>query len=162
MNTYKEEPKTEKVSETNELKNIRYKTMYSSSSMTDVSDLTNLDTFLENEKTTNQTEPWAKLDKTMKFKKILEFIEKYAVEKDLTPKEKIELTIFLKDAIDKKKIQKVKDIVYDKVNNVIKDIPCLVYLKNDTRAFTLKSSTKISNTLKCVPKKKKEIATISS
>ena len=158
MESYKDNSdKIEKISETNELKNIRYKTN-SMSSMTEISNLTNLDTFLENEKSVNQTEVWTKLDKTLKFKKILAFIDKYSIDKELTASEKQELTIFLKDAIDKKKIQKVKDIIYDKVTNTIKDIPCLVYLKDDSRRFTLKSSTKISNTLKSMPKKKSHLS----
>jgi hypothetical protein len=140
-----------KNSELNELKNIRYKT----SAKMDLSgtDINNLDLFLENEKSTNQGETWTKLDKTTKYKKLADFVDVYSVEKSLTEKEKQELIVFLKDAVDKKKIYKVKDIIYDKVNNLIKEIPGLVFLKSEHKNFTLRNATKMT-TLKSMPKKK--------
>ena len=151
MNSLKE-PKKVKSSEINEIKNIKYKTM--TSSVTDTTNMGNLDLFLENEKFTNQSEPWSKLDKTSKYRKVVDFIERYAVDKSLTEDEKNELHLFLKDAIDKKKLQKVKDIIYDKTTNTIKDIPGLVFLKSETKNFTLKNMSTKVNTLKSAPKKK--------
>jgi hypothetical protein len=67
--------------ECNELKTIKYKTLL----MTGItwpetkssSDLVNLDKFLENEKNSNANEPWSKLDKTAKIKKLTFFAENY-------------------------------------------------------------------------------------
>ena len=42
--------------------------------------LSSLDKFLENEKNNNAIEPWSKLDKTVKTKKLLAFAEKYRTE----------------------------------------------------------------------------------
>ena len=57
-----------------ELKNIKYKTMLlSGTSMPETkssSDLSNLEKFLEDNKSNKQNEPWSKLDKTVKTKKI--------------------------------------------------------------------------------------------
>lgn len=151
METLKE-PKV-KNSELNELKNIKYKTSTLGAKITE-NDIDNLDLFLESEKTANQSEPWNKLDKTTKYKKLQEFVEYYSCEKPLTEKEKEELIVFLKDAVDKKKIYKVKDIIYDKENGIIKDIPGLVYLKTEHKSFTLKNiNTKMTSTLKVIPKK---------
>ena len=144
------EPKV-KNSELNELKNIKYKTSTLGAKMPE-NDIDNLDLFLESEKTANQSEPWSKLDKTTKYRKLQDFVESY--EKPLSEKEKEELVVFLKDAVDKKKIYKVKDIIYDKENGVIKEIPGLVYLKTEHKSFTLKNiNTKMTSTLKLIPKK---------
>lgn len=152
METLKE-PKV-KNSELNELKNIKYKTSALGIKIAEKNDINNLDLFLESEKTENQSEPWSKLDKTTKYRKIQEFVEYYSTEKMLSDKEKNELVLFLKDAIDKKKIYKVKDIIYDKENCIIKEIPGLVYLKSEHKNFTLKNvNTKMTSTLKLIPKK---------
>jgi hypothetical protein len=146
------EPKV-KNSELNEVKNIKYKTSTLGVKITE-NDINNLDLFLESEKTANQSEPWNKLDKTTKYKKLQDFVDYYSREKTLTEKEKEELVFFLKDAVDKKKIYKVKDIIYDKENGNIKEIPGLVYLKTEHKSFTLKNiNTKMTSTLKLIPKK---------
>ena len=145
------EPKVRN-SELNEVKNIKYKTSTLGAKMPE-NDIDNLDLFLESEKTANQSEPWSKLDKTTKYRKLQDFVESYSQEK-LSEKEKDELIIFLKDAVDKKKIYKVKDIIYDKENGVIKEIPGLIYLKTEHKSFTLKNvNTKMTSTLKLIPKK---------
>ena len=66
--------------ESQELKNIKYKTMLfngmSFSETKSSSDMSSLEKFLEAEKITNSNEPWCKLNKTIKTKKILDFVEK--------------------------------------------------------------------------------------
>ena len=135
-----------KTSELNEVKNIKYKT--SAKSLNEGSELSQVELFLENEKKSNRCEPWNKLDKTTKYKKLEEFAKCYTLKNNLTESECNELTFFLKDAIDKKKIYKVKDIIYDKINSKIEDIPGL--LKVDKK-FTLKNV--IPKTARGLPKK---------
>ena len=57
--------------ESNELKNIKYKTMLATGitwpERKSSSNLCVLDKFLENEKNSNSSEPWCKLDKTTKI-----------------------------------------------------------------------------------------------
>ena len=72
-----------------ELKNLKYKTMLLSGvvfkeSKSTANDLCNLEKFLEDNKNNTQIEPWSKLDKTLKTKKLLSFAETYAKDKDLT------------------------------------------------------------------------------
>jgi len=116
-------------------------------------DLQNLDRFLESEKTMNRNEPWGKLDKTIRTRKILEFADVYAEEQHLQAHEKQQMVVFLKDCLNKKRLYRVKDVNYDKEEGAIKDIPALVYNKQAKR-FTLKKSEKHVSTLKSMPQKK--------
>jgi hypothetical protein len=141
--------------ECSELKNIKYKSMLLSGvqETKTTSDINNLDQFLENEKTNNKSEPWSKLDKTYKTIKVLKFIETYKEEQKMTDEEVILLTAFLKDCLDRKRLSRVKDVVYDKTTGLIKDIPSLHYNKSN-KHFTLKSTDKRISTLKSLPPKK--------
>jgi hypothetical protein len=143
--------------ECQELKNIKYKTMLLNgvpiTETKSSNDLSNLDKFLEAEKINNSNEPWCKLNKTIKTKKILEFVEIYSKEKGLDEDETKLLTTFLKDSIDKKKLSRVKDVIYDKVNGIVKEIPALIYTKTN-KHFTLKNLDKRVSTLKSLAPKK--------
>jgi hypothetical protein len=142
-----------------DIKNLKYKTMllnggqlqeikiYSSN------DLTSLDKFLENEKNNNNNEPWCKLNKTIKTKKLQEYVEVYREQNNLNEDESEHLFLFLKDCIDRKKLQRVKDVLYDKENGIIKDIPALCYVKSN-KHFTLKNIDKRVSTLKSLAPKK--------
>lgn len=140
-----------------ELKNIKYKTMLLNGNplkeTKSENDLSNLDKFLEDEKNNNVNEPWCKLNKTIKTKKLLEYVEKYKSEKNLDQEEEKVLTAFLKDCLDRKKLQRVKDVVYDKTNGSIKEIPSLSYTKAN-KHFTLKNMDKRVSTLKSLAPKK--------
>jgi hypothetical protein len=140
-----------------ELKNIKYKTMLLNGNpiheTKSSNDISNLDKFLEDEKNNNSNEPWCKLNKTVKTKKILEYVEIYKKEKNLEKDEEDILITFLKECLDKKKLQRVKDVIYDKVNGTIKEIPALSYTKIN-KHFTLKNIDKRISTLKSLPVKK--------
>ena len=149
---------TNKKNECTELKNIKYKTMLinglaPSSEIKTENDLVNLDKFLENNKTSNQNDQWSKLDKTVKTKKLIVYAEKYAVSKEFSKEEEELLANFLKDCLDRKRFQRVKDVEYDKITGEITDIPALTYLKS-TKHFTLKNVEKRVSTLKSLPPKK--------
>lgn len=141
MESFKENTTMPKIknSEVNELKNIKYKT---NTKITQDTELSQVELFLENEKKSNRSEPWNKLDKTTKYKKIEDFANSYAEKNKIS--DSSELVSFLKDAIDKKKIYRVKDIIYDKTESCIKEIPGLVYLNLDTKKFTLKNTNKLT------------------
>jgi hypothetical protein len=141
MESFKENTPMPKIknSEVNELKNIKYKTNTKTSHDTDLSQV---ELFLENEKKNNQSEPWSKLDKTTRYKKVEEFAIAYTEKNNIA--DTSDLISFLKDAIDKKKIYRVKDIIYDKNDSRIKEIPGLVYLNLDNKKFTLKNVNKLT------------------
>ena len=143
--------------ECQELKNIKYKTMLLNGTplqeTKSANDLSNLEKFLEEEKINNSNEPWCKLNKTIKYKKILDFIEIYKKDKKLDEEETKLLTSFLKDSLDKKKLVRVKDVIYDKEAGTIKEIPALCYTKAN-KHFTLKNIDKRVSTLKSLAPKK--------
>ena len=144
-------------SECQELKNIKYKTMLLNGAplqeTKSSNDLSNLDKFLETEKNNNSNEPWCKLNKTIKTKKLIDFVEIYSKEKNYSADESKALLAFLKDCLDKKKLARVKDVVYDKDTGTVKEIPALTYVKT-TKHFTLKNIDKRVSTLKSLAPKK--------
>lgn len=137
-----------------ELKNIKYKTMLlNGNPMKETKsseNLSSLDKFLEDEKVTNQNEPWCKLNKTIKTKKLIEYADTY---KDIDDEEKSLLITFFKESLERKKLQRVKDVIYDKVNGQIKEIPALTYIKA-SKHFTLKNMDKRVSTMKSLTPKK--------
>ncbi len=143
----------------NELKTLKYKSMILNGvpwpEGKSSSDLANLDKFLENEKNTNANEPWSKLDKTAKLKKLMFFANKYKETENLTEMEFNSLISFFRDCLDKKKLQRVKDVSYDKETGEINDIPALIFNKSSTH-FTLKNLDKRVSTLKGLAPKKKQ------
>jgi hypothetical protein len=142
-----------------ELQNIKYQTMllnhnskiYSKAPNTD-----NIEIFLENEKASNKTKPWSKLSKASKLKKLHEYVTTYSVEKKLTDEEMIKLKKYISHCLERKKLQRQKDVIYDMETNKIKSIPGLSHNKTSNK-FTLKrQGDKKTSTLKCLaPKKKK-------
>ena len=157
--TTKKEPECSKAQEECiELKNIKYKTMLINGIALNESkasqSIHNLDKFLENEKNSNENEPWCKLNKTIKIKKMTEYVlEVYKKENDLDDNECESLILFLNDCLDRKKLQRIKDVLYDKENGIIKEIPALTYTRA-TKHFTLKNIEKRISTLKSLPQNK--------
>jgi hypothetical protein len=140
-----------------ELKNIKYKTMLLKGApikeTKSSNNLLNLENFLENEKNNNKNEPWCKLNKTIKIQKLIEFVDSYKIDNKLNKEEENLLILFFKDCLERKKLQRVKDVVYDKETGVIKNIPALHYTKS-TKHFTLKNIEKRVSTLKSLAPKK--------
>ncbi len=114
----------------------------------------NLDKFLENERNYNKSEPWCKLDKTVRSKKLIEFADTYKENNQLDKEEFEALIVFFKDCLDRKRFQKVKDVIYDKETGLIKEIPALSYTKAN-KHFTLKNidAKRVSATKSLAPKK---------
>ncbi len=140
-----------------ELKNIKYKTMLLNGNPVvetkSSNNLSNLEKFLEEEKNNSKNEPWSKLNKTIKTQKLVDFVNHYKNEKKLNEDEQKALIAFLKDSLDKKRLTRVKDVIYDKVTGNVKEIPALFYNKS-TKHFTLKNLDKRVSTLKSLPSNK--------
>ena len=83
-----------------ELKNIKYKTMLMNGvpikETKSSNDLINLDKFLEDDKQNNKNEPWCRLNKTIKTKKLNEFVEVYTTDNELDQEDARILTQFFK------------------------------------------------------------------
>ena len=82
---------------------------------------------MEIERSQNKVEPWCKLDKTLKTRKLLVFAEEYKEKNKLDPEETSLLIKFLKDCLNKKKLSRVKDVIYDKETGMVLEIPSLIY-----------------------------------
>jgi hypothetical protein len=113
-----------------------------------------IDALLETEKLRNKTEAWNKLDKTQKTLNLHAFAEKYGKDHGLPMKEIKNLKSFFNDCLDKSKLQKTKDVIYNKETREITSIPSL-YFNATGRAFSLKSiDTKRVSTLKSLTPKR--------
>jgi hypothetical protein len=117
-----------------------------------------IDDILENENIRSKSESWNKLNKTLKIQKLHVFSEKYGKDHKYSAKEIKQLKHFFSDALEKNKLQKAKDVVYDKQTQNIIDIPNL-YFHPSTKSFTLRADTKRQSTLKSLtPKRSTEKA----
>ena len=140
-----------------ELKNIKYKTMLMNNIQSSKEpDVTNIESFLEKEKTMNKKQHWSKLSKLTKKNKIMDYCAEYSKKNNLNENEILELKAFLLKSLDRKKLQRVKDVSYDVKTGRIKAIPGLTFNKNKNK-FTLRRVDKKKSTLKgLAPKRKKD------
>jgi hypothetical protein len=114
----------------------------------------NIDMLLDRETQHNKTENWNKLDKTAKIQKLTFFSEKYGKENHLSMKEIKKLKTFLVESLDKSKLQKTKDVLYNKETKEIISIPSL-YLNTNTHNFSFKiTDTKRVSTIKSLTPKR--------
>ena len=119
----------------------------------------NMNIFLA-DKQRDVKEAWTKLDKTIKIKKLKDYVDNiYSKEHELNNEEIKKCHKFLIDMLERKKFTKTKDINYNKVDGKIFSIPNLIYNKtngifniiNERRVSTLKS---LPNVKKIKDKKK--------
>lgn len=118
-------------------------------------DVSELDELLEKEKQRNKGEIWTKLDKMIRIQKLHEFAERYGKEHNLPVKEIKSLKAFFKACLDKNKLKKSKDVVYNKEQRFIVSVPAL-HFNQVTKNFTLKLMDKRVSTLKSLTPKKNE------
>jgi hypothetical protein len=146
-----------------ELKNIKYKSMLLSGKSEEpeetVENMSNLDHFLAGEKKNSSNEVWTKLDKTTKIIKFDEFVTEYCNENNYNSQDKIDLNVFLNTNLDRKRLLKAKEVIYDKESGKIKSIPSLMY-NTVSKKFTLKRCDKRQSTLKSLAPKKSRVKKI--
>jgi len=113
----------------------------------------NIDDILDQENKDNKLESWNKLNKTMKIIKLNAYSEKYGKNHNFPEKKIMLLKDFFVNALDAKKLQRAKDVVYNKANEEITDIPGL-HFNPSNRAFTLRTDVKRVSTLKSLTPKR--------
>jgi len=124
------------------------------SSNNDEMNYNTIDSLLEKEKQHNKTETWIKLDKTIKIQKLHQFAEKYGKDHTLPVKEIKTLKAFFVNCLEKNKLNKTKDVIYNKDTKEIASIPALLF-NATTRSFTLKNiDVKHVSTLKSLTPKR--------
>jgi hypothetical protein len=153
-----------------ELKNLKYKSMMLKNNQrrgdaamqmlhnTSATDsISNVEKYLDHERSRKTTDLWGKLDKTVKLSKLNAFAQKYVHDNGLPESELTQLVTFLTTCIDHKKIVKTKDVVYDKVTGMIISIPILTHVSSGSLPssssikFTLRRCEKRPSTLKSLP-----------
>ncbi len=139
--TEEQKPKKE---ECLELKNIKYQTMLLNNN-TKIYETTpntsNIERFLEKELEMNINKPWTKLGNGTKLKKINQYILEYSKEKEYTPERTALLKRYLLSCLERKKLQKTKDVIYCIKTNKILSIPALSF-NDSSRKFTLRKAEK--------------------
>jgi hypothetical protein len=112
-----------------ELKNIMYKTKFFNEDSPSAiaaaaaalkNNNENLDSFLDKERENIKKETWSRLNKTIKIQKLDEYVDSIVEKNQLTAEEISGLKSYLASSIDRKKLQCVKDVIYDKTTNKIK------------------------------------------
>lgn len=106
-----------------------------------------LNELLEAEMRQNKSETWNKLDNATKLNKLHDYADTYSDEGSEF------LKAFFTDCIEKGKLKKVKDVLYDKEEGTITSIPGLVFNKIH-RKFTIKNLEKRVSTMKSLTPKR--------
>jgi hypothetical protein len=138
------------------INSVKYKSVIQNQthSETEAASFSALDTLLENEKQQNKKDAWNKIDKTVKIQKLHEFAERYGKDNSLPTKDIKNLKLFFIDSLDKAKLQKTKDVIYEKEKGIITSIPAL-FFNSTNRMFTLRNmDAKRVSTLKSLTPKK--------
>ena len=119
------------------------------SSNNDIDRNINVDILLERENQHNNNENWSKINRTMKITILNQYAERYCKKNKHSNSETKQLKRYLIEALDAKKITKIKDVVYNKDKKEITSIPGIIFnlsnrhftIRNNDRASTLKSLT---------------------
>lgn len=119
-----------------------------------------LDSLLEREKQNNKADSWNKLDKTVKTQALHSFAETYGKDNALSAKDVKSLKMFFSDCLKTNKLNKTKDVKYDKDARTVVSVPALAY-NTTSHNYTLKNTdAKRVSTLKSLtPKRADKIET---
>lgn len=117
--------------------------------------LKNIDSILDKERLNNKTESWVKLDKNVKRQVLHSYAEKYGKEYNMPVKEIKVLKNFFNTCLEKNKLNRTKDVVYNKDTQIISSIPGLFFNKNSKNYTIRANDTKRVSTLKSLAPKKK-------
>jgi len=151
----KEDKKSKRSDNCQELKNIAYKTMLLNG--TDInpkyenqSNNFMISNFLESESSANKKETWSKLNKTQKIKHLNLYADTLKDKDKLSDEELLILKNYIVRCLDRKCLLKTKEVIYDKDNNKIINVPFL-YFNEEERSYLLRKDDKHVSTIKSLP-----------
>ena len=135
-----------------QLKNINYQSMLlkrNSNIDSQRGGTDNIEKYSEQEQNKKKTlKPWSKLEKTTKLKKIYTYTESNFYDKyKMTEEEQKILKKYMRTCLERKKLQRIKDVVYDIETGTIKNIPGLTFNEKN-RKFVLRKIDKKGSTLR--------------
>ena len=134
-----------------ELKSLKYKHMFFNSPTE--TNMETLEQIIQRDTDRIACLPWNKLDKSTKIKKLNEFSDRLGQEKEHSVQVIADLKAMLKDKMNRKMMQKSKDIVYDKDKGIVMDIPNLIF-HSETLKYTLRTTESESPLNSLAPKNK--------
>ena len=121
--------------------------------MTSTENEQNIDKLLEDENALNKSGSWNKLNKTLKIQKLNSFSDRHGKQNNYSTTQIKQLKRFFADSLERKKLQKTKDVVYDKESTEIKEVPGLQF-HTTTNTFSVRSDSKRVSTLRSLPPKR--------
>ena len=113
-------------------------------------DLSSVEYILDQERGRKQNDPWNRLDKSIKVQKLLSYADTVATRQGLSKSDKTSLRSQLIGYLDKKLLQRNKDVTYDREQGIVSDVPSLEY-STGTRRFTLRRGNRSSSSQRAIP-----------
>jgi hypothetical protein len=86
----------------------------------------------------DQILPWNKLNKSLKLKRMMDFAEELRIKDELDEERTEQLKVLLRTRLDRKCLQRVKDVVYNAEEGKIVSIPSLIRVQSK---YTLRSES---------------------
>ena len=134
-----------------DLRNIQYKTMLMNgktmtANKSNESNIVCVERLLDEEMKTNKNVTWARLDKGEKIRKLNEYADNYCGDASNFCTDSHLLKQYLIIALDRNRLQKVREVKYNKDTGTIENIPCLIF-NTTTKRFTLNRSDKRVSTI---------------
>jgi hypothetical protein len=134
-----------------DLRNIQYKTMLMNGKNLNINNnseinSTSVEKLLDEEMKLNRIVTWARLDKGEKIRKLNIYADNYCKSAENSCKDSNLLKQYFLSALDRNRLQKVKEVKYNKETGVIENIPDLVF-NTATNRFTLNRNDKRASTL---------------
>ena len=117
--------------ECQELKNIQYQTMLINNKkpIINTNNTDNISKYLSKKKICLVKKPWNKLGKGDKLNKILLYANTYSENNKLNNTNMEKIIKYLKNLLERKQLQRTKDVIYNIEKGVIIDIPGLSFNK---------------------------------
>ena len=144
-----------------ELKNIKYKTMlmgngYTENTVKTKKKIDTLDDIINQQNAIpDKNKPWSKLDKVTRLLKLSQYVDKLVTDGKIEPDDVVVLNKYLKQSLERKKLQRVKDVTFDKESGEIVNIPGLQITLTEKKKFTIKNTDKKTSTIKNLTRIKK-------
>ena len=140
-----------------ELRNIRFRSGHSrnNANMTEPDEIAAVEAILDNESSERKPQPWSRLDRAVRIKKLMAYADRLIAEDKLDDNQSTSLKESLKLGAQRRRLERARDVDYDQSTGLVKAVPNLVY-NQGARRYTLKRSDKRPSTLKSLAPAKRE------
>jgi hypothetical protein len=123
---------------------------------------TELNAVLSQEMKSQQDLPWSRLPKLQRIQKLNAFCDTHAEQESMDAKQNTHLRMYLRQALDQRRIHRAKDVAYDKTTGTITSIPGLKYHTRTSRYTIKRDETPQGRTVRKKKNSPKGSASISS